>query len=90
MAIQHYRLAESGPQPIPEGRAESSKSISTRIQTREAARRPQRGDEEHVLGAGASPGLVSRAVHQRFQLDTSSEVQGADAFRRIDLMAGHA
>jgi len=53
----------------------------------EGAGRTQTGHFEDVLGSGSQPAFVARTADEGFDLDTSPQVKGADAFGCVEFVA---
>src|SRR5579875_2962623 len=88
MAVEGNAVAESGAKTIPEQVAEAlcgrhaDPGLSNLAGFAEACR------QQRALRAGAPPALVSGAVDQGLDRNPATDVEGAYALRRVDLVAG--
>ena len=87
MAVEDDTVSEAGSEEVPEEVTQPSDLDHRTEIGGKLAGGAQRRDEERALCAGSPSGFVVRAVDERLEADAAADIQGADALRRVELVA---
>src|SRR5262245_34654969 len=88
MAVENHGAAEWPPQPLPKARAQSAHAIHGRKVAGKLASLAEGDRQQGALRARASAAFVSGAMDQRLDRQPAAHEQRADAFWRVNLVAG--